>query len=675
MLIAHLLDIAAGPKPATGSRQEFRRVFGTSPRPPRPPTAQIQAIEPFRQSLTVPGLQTFVDSKSTPASINSTSLLELLNGPEPRRYFLLWHLIALDLTAIDHRVTIADSPNTYQEQFGPARTARALALIHQAMFEAQNAFDRKYETTLPGPQIVPKPGASVEVALTEAAYQLMTWLYPGLNDQELPDPTRAAMGAAAAQTLPCISPSFSLSRYYRCALDKANSSKEAREEGIHVGRAIAGRIIAERVHDGADRPDPVWRNDFRPRHTPSDTDYNYLQWQRDPVSGLDTALGGYWANVKPFALSSAFQFRPDVDPTRDFFVNPDKTAEKTSIKSYDAVRKWGRDARLNDVSVDPPPDIGLYLAQFWAYDGTANLCAPARLYNQIALAALAHLELKPEDGYNAIDVKSPVELARFFALINMALADSSISAWDAKYHFQYPRPVTYIRAVEEAKATEAAMKPRAPAPTGTGSNDDADRIAPKWLPVGAQVTNAEQPRNITPPFPSYPSGHAVFGGALFGMLRQFVKPEAEFEFRSDEFNGKNRDVFNYVRCDEPRSPNDKTPSLFCGKRKLTLDCAERENADSRIFMGVHWIFDADDGITMGNEIARQVYRKQMSGMTTASPRSGMPTPQLFSASDKKPGSEAKRMRDDLLCPGVALPKGLDAAANFGPLEIKTVRLD
>jgi hypothetical protein len=727
------------------SRQEFRRVFGTSPSLPLPQTVQRQRIELFSKSLRDPSFRSLLDQKSTPESINSTALLEiLLNGQKPRKYVLFWHLVSLDLTAIDHRATPSTSPTSFHQQFGPARAARALALIHQAIFETQNAFDRKYETTLQGPSITPDAGASVETAMTEATYQVMAWLYPGLNDQGLRDP-RSGNEAQLPPDSPCeVSAPFSLSRYYRCALQKADEEQMARlgiafanatdqqkleqqirrKAGIKVGRAIAGRIIAERSQDGAERPDPVWDKDFVPRRVrlnTKDDNYAYLQWVRDPVSGFETALGGYWATVKPFALTSGFQFRPDIDPRTTFFRDP---ANPATLKSYDIVRKWGRDARLNDVSkdneADRPPALGLYIAQYWAYDGTANLCAPARLYNQIALATLAHLENAKDDGYG-FDLESPVDLARFFALINIALADSAVAAWDAKYHFQFPRPVTYIRAVEQAgagaamtsamtnpaeakpaaataapaakadtaKPATAAAKPIPAAGAAGAAGATGNAVPPRWLPVGAQNTNSEQVFNITPPFPSYPSGHAVFGGALFGILRQFIKPDVKFSFRSDEFNGLNRDAFNYVRCSNyldangerlpenpqrEKNPNDHTPEEFCNPRPLTLNCAERENADSRLFMGVHWVFDADDGIVMGNKVAREVYGTQMKPTAMTMAKYGQPAAKPFSVSKGSSGSELKR--DDLVCDDLKskLPTGLDDTARFGPLAVKEIVL-
>jgi hypothetical protein len=633
------------------SRQEFLRVYGTSA-PPVPAqsgtvsataTLQPETVSEFRRVFGQNVLTgtTELQKLSSPESINSTALTALTTSTDKRKYYILWHLIAVDLTAIDHRAVIGTSPSTFHEQFGPARTARALGLIHQAMFEAANAFDRKYKTTLPVPDVTPTSGASQDAAIIEAAYQTISWLYPGLVDQAIkPDD----------QNNVCAVGAFSLTRYYVCSLDSI-SDVPARNAGIAIGRSIAGKIIADRSHDGSERPEPVWGKDFIPRYLPGAATYPYLQWLQDPVSQFTTALGGYWGQVRPFAMTSGFQFRPTEQESPVAKVLQLTPATYKNLDSYNAVRMFGREARLDATGKIQPPSLedGIFIAQFWAYDATANLCAPARLYNQIAAHVLDRLEKSPADGYGNFDANSITDIARFYALVNIAMADAAMAAWDAKFYFQFPRPVTYIRANDEA----TAMKPPGEA-------------ASKWFPLGAQVTNSDQPFNITPPFPSYPSGHAVFGGTLFGTLRQFVKPATKFMFKSDEFNGKNKDVYNYIRC----SPEDKlTPrNKFCKDREFTLDCAERENADSRIFMGVHWVFDADDGIVMGNRVARQTYRYLMKPLDAQGQPVDPPT-QTFSV------ASTNKKRADLVCAGITLPPGwddLDAKKGFGELKITIV---
>jgi membrane-associated phospholipid phosphatase len=166
------------------------------------------------------------------------------------------------------------------------------------------------------------------------------------------------------------------------------------------------------------------------------------------------------------------------------------------------------------------------------------------------------------------------EMARFFALVNVAMADAAIAAWDGKYYYQFWRPVTGIRN----------------APIGSGVQSD-----PSWYPLGALATNTHG-LNFTPPFPSYPSGHATLGGALFEILRQFWPDSTRFTFVSDEYNGKNKDIYGNVM---PLYPASFT----------SFHEAEYENAESRIYLGIHWQFDADIGIKLGTTVGSYVYNQ------------------------------------------------------------------
>ena len=137
--------------------------------------------------------------------------------------------------------------------------------------------------------------------------------------------------------------------------------------------------------------------------------------------------------------------------------------------------------------------IGIY----WAYDGTPSLCAPPRLYNQIAV------QIARERGTKVR------EIARLLALVNVAMADAGIAIWESKYYYDFWRPVTGIREADPETG-----------PTGAGDGNPATVGDPEFVPLGAPASNLTGP-NFTPPFPAYPSGHAGFGGALFQILREF----------------------------------------------------------------------------------------------------------------------------------------------------------
>ena len=243
-----------------------------------------------------------------------------------------------------------------------------------------------------------------------------------------------------------------------------------------------------------------------------------------------------------------------------------------------------------------------YRAKFWSYDGTAGVCAPVRLYNQIADEILKeHSDVILGDDVAAAE-------AKYYAKLNVAMVDAGITAWCAKYEYQYWRPVTGIRYVKGILEEQ--------------NNNPQPQDREIWLPLGAQTTNAGQGYNITPPFPSYPSGHSVFGGAFFKALRSIITdPNKEtFAFWSDEFNGPGRlqynvDAYDYVRCVDDPHPTPELPN-YCKLRQFnfkTIDPAnfdpqnaEEENSNSRIWMGVHWRFDGDNGITLGELVGDDV---------------------------------------------------------------------
>jgi hypothetical protein len=168
-------------------------------------------------------------------------------------------------------------------------------------------------------------------------------------------------------------------------------------------------------------------------------------------------------------------------------------------------------------------------------------------------------------------------------MVNTALADAGISAWESKYHYDFWRPITGIRESDPGSG-----------PTGTGDGNPNTIGDTTFHPLGAPASNLTAP-NFTPPFPSYPSGHATFGGALFQILRRFYGTDnVAFTLVSDEFNGVTRDNNGNVRPYIPRSFN-------------SFSQAEEENGQSRIYLGIHWSFDKTEGIAAGRNIGNWVF--------------------------------------------------------------------
>ncbi|QNA87655.1 vanadium-dependent haloperoxidase [Massilia sp. Dwa41.01b] len=206
---------------------------------------------------------------------------------------------------------------------------------------------------------------------------------------------------------------------------------------------------------------------------------------------------------------------------------------------------------------------------YWAYDSTGWIGTPARLFNQIT----TQLALRRSSD--------ALELARTLALVNVAMADATIAVWNAKYDYDFWRPVTAIR--EAGPGT---------GPTGTGDGNPRTHAAPAWTPLGAPASNLTGP-NFTPPFPSYVSGHAGFCGSTFHMLRKLYGDKLRFSFVSDEFNGITRDNQGRVRPRLPRSYG-------------SLTQAEEEAGQSRIYLGVHWQFDKTAGWDLSHQVAEAI---------------------------------------------------------------------
>ena len=203
---------------------------------------------------------------------------------------------------------------------------------------------------------------------------------------------------------------------------------------------------------------------------------------------------------------------------------------------------------------------------FWAYDGANLIGTPPRLYNQM-LAKIA-----VNQGNTA------AQNAELFARVNVAMADAGVFAWREKYRYELWRPALGVREFDPS------CGPNPNKPAGSGLSPNAD---PFWLPLGSPATNTASP-SFTPNFPSYPSGHATFGAAAFQTVRLFYgvagaghrQPDAiALDFISDELNGKSADGNGVVRTEFNRHFSSLWDIIH-------------ENALSRVFLGVHWEFDA-----------------------------------------------------------------------------------
>ena len=434
-----------------------------------------------------------------------------------------WNEISINATGLDHTPVAPGDPRVFGEQLGPGRAARAMAIIHIAIFDSMNAIERKYQSYT-GVQSYHNP-ISEDVAVAQAARDTLAALYPSQV---------AAFNARLAEDL----------------AQEHNSQK--RTNGIDLGHRVASAILAMRVGDGSEVPEPHVGVDYFPSDQPG-------HWRQDPISQIPLALGAHWGACVPFTLTSSLQFPCPAPPamTSDAYTT-----------AYNEVKAIGGDG-ITTPSTRTPEQT--FAAVFWAYDGTPSLCAPPRLYNQIAvqIADNTHVD--------------KIQLSRLLALINTAMADAGMAAWESKFHQDLWRPITGIRESDPGTG-----------PTGLGDGNAATIGDVNFKPLGAPASNLQGP-NFTPPFPAYPSGHATFGGAIFQILRRFYGTDnIGFTFVSDEFNGVTRDNQGNIRPYMPRSFS-------------RFSQAEEENGQSRIYLGIHWSFDKSEGIKQGHKVADWVY--------------------------------------------------------------------
>ncbi len=378
--------------------------------------------------------------------------------------------------------------------------------------------------------------------------------YTGLAPVHGHASVEAAIAQAAHDTLVALFPAQATTMDELLAddLDQMRiADRHAKVRGIAAGRQAAAAILALRANDGSEIPEPRVNVDFICSDQPG-------WWRQDPISLLPLALGAYWGQVRPFVMQSSDQFR--VPPP------PDMTSADYT-HAYNEVKRLGGDGVVTPTErTEEQTQIGIY----WAYDGTPSLCAPPRLYNQLVV------QLGAARGLNASD------MLRLLALANTAMADAAIACWESKYYYQFWRPIAGIRESDPGTG-----------PTGLGDGNPDTVGDPSFTPLGAPASNLNGP-DFTPPFPAYPSGHADFGGAVFETLRAvFGTDDIAFTFVSDEFNGVTRDNDGNVRPLLPRS-------------FTSLSQAEDENAQSRIYLGIHWRFDKTEGIAQGEQVADYV---------------------------------------------------------------------
>lgn len=506
-----------------------------------------------------------------------------------KNYILYWNYAGLELNRLTHSVA---GPQT-----GPTASSRALALLHLAINDAYFAIKPNsgepftYLTkdhSVPAYRLPDVNGATDErTAVAGAATTVLEVLYTQSNA----DSSNFANGQLSQL----------LQRLILEFIPAVDINSSSYKFGILVGRAIL-TLLEIKPRDPA-----LTQGDYSPKPGR----YKFRDDPTHPVrlfpvdinnpTGPQQALHIYHAPFYGAAKRISVQLKVDGTPNEHFIADPPVGFGDEDMVEYDdavgdVIRMGGR-IELNSTRRRPNQTAGGY---YWAYDGTNLIGTPPRFYNQI-LRQVAWSRIKGDpfgDGTNA-------EFARLFALINVAMGDAAIFAWREKYGFEFWRPLSGVR------------------------EDGGPQADPFWLSLGAPTTNTNF-SSFKPPFPAYPSGHATFGGACFQITRQFYKKrdslpwsldepdDIGFEYVSDELNGVSRDLDQLYDPTQAIINQPGTVRTRVVRSFPSLWAAMFENAVSRVWLGVHWRFDAfaaNDALIKSDKDYEGPYRVNPDGTT------------------------------------------------------------
>lgn len=380
--------------------------------------------------------------------------------------------------------------------------------INTALASGQNPFD------------LSRVAAITQLAVFEAVNAITGNYQPYLGS--IVAPQGASADAAAIEAAYQV-----LSFYYSgsaATLDPARANSlalipngQAKDDGIATGDAAALAMILKRANDGSSPAQ------FKIPGPPVPG-----EWQATPScpspNGVAVGIFFQWQNVTPFGVPSAKAYLLDPPPA---------LTSNIYAKAYNEVKTVGS---LN--STERPQDRTNVVLFYAVTSSTVVFDQAAR---QIAVA----------------QGRSLSENARALALINMAISDSFVASFFNKYHYNFWRPETAIRAGD----------------TDGNPKTEAD---PNFLPF-----------ILTPCFPSYPSNHASgSNGGAEAMRRIYGEGGHSITLSNPAVPGI---VLHYTRF-----------------KQITDDVD-----DARVYGGIHFRTDQDAGGVLGRAIATAVYKNNL----------------------------------------------------------------
>jgi hypothetical protein len=283
----------------------------------------------------------------------------------------------------------------------------------------------------------------------------------------------------------------------------------AKNRGVAIGQAAAAAMLASRASDDVIG---ALNAPYTPGTKPGD-------YQPTPPTNFVSAAG--WGALSTFGVRSSSQFR---------------APPPYSLRSLEYAMDLNEIAVLGKAGVSARSSDQTAIAFFWYENGSFA-------WNRIARKLAGGMSL--------------MQHARLYAALNAAMSDAIASAMESKFHYNFWRPLTAIRAAD------------------TDGN-----------PLTVQDSSWE-PTFITPPVPDYPSGHASAGAAAAAVLDALIGPNLPFQHTSTT---------------APAAGPDATVT----RSYASADDAARENAFSRMLVGIHFRRACTAGLQQGRDVARYV---------------------------------------------------------------------
>jgi len=253
----------------------------------------------------------------------------------------------------------------------------------------------------------------------------------------------AAAATAAAAVLSTIDPNTAVEMKVALATYLASIPDGAgKSDGVKLGEAVAAKIVAARTNDGCDAPD-----DYRPKTAPG----VYI-----PTS---ITLASMWPKMKPFVLINGFQFRPSAPISLE---SQEWATDYNELKDHGGQTSAKRTAEQTETAL------------FW-------LMGPPMAYHPFARQLVIAKKM------------SVIDSARFMTLTAVGLADAIIAVLDAKYYYNFWRPITAIR-------------------NGDIDDNPATEREATWQPIAP-----------TPMHPEYPCAHCVQSGTVAGVVKAVLE--------------------------------------------------------------------------------------------------------------------------------------------------------